>query len=1226
MQDLSKVISKVNYGKTVRHSFAKFENLFEIPYLLEIQKDEYEKFLTTTIDEVLADFSPITDYSGKAKLYFLGTKIDRNAKYSPKECKRRGVSYTMPLTAKVRLVLEDTGAAIDQEVFLADIPKMTDEGSFIFNGIERVVVSQIVRSPGVYMTQEGDINTLKGSIIPARGTWLEFEQGANEIIKVIIDRSSKITVGLFLKCFGYTADEIKTLFGNNPYICKVLEKEVQNTQEEALIELSKKMRPTEVPSAEATKNYINLLFFSEQYYNLARVGKYKYNKKLSIANRITDQESAENIVVDGEVLVQAGEGISAEVARRIQNCGINEVWLNINGKKHLVRGSNRVQLSSVIPCDEKELGILEEVYYPELVKILKENKTKEARLQAIKENANKLTPRVLTMDDILATISYYLDVLAGIGKLDNIDHLSNRRIASVGELLGNAFRTGVNKLAISIRENLQGKDLSEITPTTMVNPRPINKELKDFISSSQLSQLMDQVNPMSGLTQKRKMSAVGPGGIKKERASAEVRDIHYTHYGRICAIETPEGQSIGLISTLATFSKINEYGFMETPYRKVDKETGIVSKEYEYYMADLEDNYYICQATEPLDEEGRFVNKRVICRYKEGVVEVPSSMVDYMDISPRQLVSAATSLIPFLGNDDTPRALMGSNMQRQAVPLLRPEAPIVGTGMERKIAIDSGAVTVAKHDGVVSYASADVVKVNTSEGEDVYELTKFAKTNQDTCINQKVRVKKGEKVVKGDVIADGYSTENGELALGKNVLIAYMNWEGYNYEDAILLNERLVKEDVYTSITLKVEDIKCRTTKLGDEEITRDIPNLGEDALKNLDENGIVRIGAEVRPGDILVGKVTPKGETELTPEERLLRAIFGEKAREVRDTSLRVQHGRGGVVVDVQVFSKKNKDELEPGVLQMVKVTVAQRRKISVGDKMAGRHGNKGVVSKILPEADMPFMANGQPVDIILNALGISSRMNVGQVLEVHLGLVAKSLGWKVATPVFDGANGEIIQQLLIENNFPSNGKIQLYDGRTGEPFENPVTVGYKYFLKLDHMVDSKMHARSIGPYSVVTQQPLGGKAMFGGQRFGEMEVWALEAYGASSILQEILTVKSDDVLGRTKTYESIVKGTPIAEPGIPESFKVLVKELQSIALDVKILTENNQEVSINELSVDDSDSRGLAKEVEEELKDIDVNFEETPTSDLSAEIEKETTVDNWDSNSLFNDFDDFE
>ncbi len=1226
MQQTVPSLKKIKCGKNERYTFAKLDEIATLPNLLEIQKDAYKEFLDHGIYDILQELSPITDYSGKAKLYFLDVDMTEKPKYDLRECRRRGLSYSFPLKVKTRLVIEDSGEAIDQDVYLGDIPLMTEQGSFLFNGIERVVVSQVTRSPSVYFTRDKDDNsTLKGQIYPSHGMWLEIEQGANEVLKMVLDRSHKITLGLFLKCFGYTNEEILQMYGNHRLIKQIIEKEPQTTQEEALIEFARKTRPADVPSAESTRNYINLLFFFFLYYNVNRVGRYKINKKLSLATRITGLVSAQNIVIDDEVVVKAGEKINGEVARQIQDSGINEVYVELNGRHHLIRGNNRVKLSKIFPCDEKALGILEDVYYPKLMQILKENKTKEKRIEAIKQNAKELMITTLTMDDILATISYYLDLIEGIGEVDNIDHLSNKRVASVGDLIGNAFRAGVKKLGANIKETLQGKELSEVTPAQIVNPRPVNKALKDFIAQSQLSQLMDQINSLSGLTQKRKFSAVGPGGVKKERASAEVRDIHYTHYGRICAIETPEGQSIGLINTLASYAKINEYGFMETPYRKVDKTTGVVSKSYEYYMADVEDTSYIAQAVEPLDENGKFVNSRVLCRHKNSIMEVPREKVDYMDVSPRQFISAATALIPFLENDDSARALMGSNMQRQAVPILRPEAPIVGTGMERPVAQDCGDMITAKRDGTVSYVSADHIIVTADNGEeDVYKLIKFQKTNADTCNNQKPNCTKGQKVKKGDLLADGYATQNGELALGKNVLVGYMNWEGYNYEDAILISERIVKEDVYTSITLKVEEMPCRATKLGDEEITRDIPNLGEDALKNLDEHGIVRVGAEVKPGDILVGKVTPKGETELTPEERLLRAIFGDKAREVRDTSLRVKHGAGGVVTHVEVFSRKNKDELEPGVNMLVKVYVAQRRKLSVGDKMSGRHGNKGVVSRVLPEADMPFMANGQPLDIVLNPLGIPSRMNVGQVLEVHLGLVAGTLGWKVATPVFDGADADQIKQLLKANNFPENGKIQLYDGRTGEPFDHPATVGYKYMLKLDHMVDSKMHARSTGPYSLVTQQPLGGKAMFGGQRFGEMEVWALEAYGASSVLQEILTVKSDDIVGRTKTYEAIVKGQPIAEPGIPESFKVLIKELQSLGLDVKILTEDNKEVSIQELSNDDLDTPSLGHEVEEELKDISLDFDnEDKHGDVVSqeEVKQELDVDN-----LFDEFDDFD
>jgi len=1230
-------LKKQKFGKTERYTFAQLKDYIDIPPLLQIQRDSYNDFLKNGIKEVLDEFSPIIDYSQKAKLHLLEPILDVKPKYDKKECKRRSASYSIPLNVKARFVVEETGQAVEDVVFLGDIPYMTDDCSFIFNGVERVVVNQIIKSPNYYLLKEKphDMSTLRGQIIPKRGMYIEFEQGANELLKVVLDRRNKITLGLFLKCFGYSAQEISDLFGGHRLIKNVLEKETQNTQEEALLEFARKTRPADVPSAETTRSYLNLWFFSDQWYNLSRVGRYNLNKKLSIEKRVLGHILAEDVVSpDGELIAKAGAEATAEIAHKIKASGVNEVWIQLPDKKYLIRGNNRVRLSDIFPCNEKELGILEEVYYPVLMEILKDNKTKEKRLNAIKEHAKDLMITTLTMDDILASISMYLDCYEEICKTDRIEHLSNKRIATVGELLYDHFRSGVTKLVANVRETLQGKELSEVTPKQIVNPKAVNRALRDFIASSQLSQLMDQVNPLSGITQKRRVSAVGPGGIKKERADAEVRDIHYTNYGRICPIETPEGQAIGLVNTLTSYAKVDEYGFLETPYRRVDKETGIVSNKCEYFMADIEDEAYIAQATEPLDADGRFVNKRVICRHKDYAIEVPAKQVDFVDASPRQFISVATSLIPFVNSNEANRALMGANMQRQAVPLIRAEAPVVGTGMEAIVARDCGYTQLAKNDGVVSYVSADEVRVKLSDGsEDIYTLVKFDKTNDETCFNQKPCVVKGEKVKKGDLIIDGYSTKDGELALGKNVLVGYLNWEGYNYEDAILINERLVKEDVYTSICLKVEELKCRTTKLGDEVITRDIPNLGEDALKNLDENGIVRVGAEVRAGDILVGKVTPKGETELSPEERLLRAIFGEKAREVRDTSLRVQHGKGGVVVDVQVFSRKNKDELEPGVNELVKVTIAQKRKLSVGDKMSGRYGNKGCISIILPEADMPFMANGRPLDIVLNPLGVPSRMNLGQILEVHLGLVAGSLGWKVATPSFDGADAEKIQTLLKENNFPENGKVQLYDGRTGEPFENKTTVGFKYMLKLNHMVDSKIHARSIGPYSLITQQPLGGKALFGGQRFGEMEVWALEAYGASHVLQEMLTVKSDDVVGRVKTFEAIVKGEPIAEPGIPESFKVLVKELQALALDVKILTENDEEIELPELSQDEQDKVGIENDVEKDLKNVTIDIDdmisdtEDTKSDIEKEIEEETAVPTGlEDIDLFDDFGDFD
>ncbi len=1233
-------VKKIKQGKTERYTFGHCEELIKVPPLLEIQKKSYKDFLTKGIQKVLDEFFPITDYSGKAKLYITEVLPFAEPKYDIKECKRRGATYSAPLKVKARFVVEETGQAVEQEVFMGDVPMMTEQGSFIYNGIERVVINQIVRAPSVYMSRDKDNNaTLRAQMIPVHGAWIEIEQGANENLKIVLERKNKISLGLFLKCFGFTNEEILKLFGNNRYIKNVLDRETQTTQEEALIEFSRKTRPSDVPSAESTRSFLNVSFFTDAYYNLSRVGRYKFNKKLGLKDRLVGLINADNIIVDDELLVKAGEEFTKESAERVQNAGVNEVWVQINGKRHLMRGNARVTLSEVFPCNAEEYGIYEEVYYPVLSQILKENKTKEKRIEAIKERAKDLVITTLTMDDILATISCYLDCLEGIGTIDKIEHLSNKRVATVGELTCDAFRKGVTKLSINVKETLQGREFVEVTPSQIMNPKAVNKALRDFFSQSQLSQIMDQKNPLSGLTQKRRVSAIGPGGIKKERADPEIRDIHFTHYGRICPVETPEGQSIGLINTLATYAKVNDYGFLETPYRVVDKERGVVTNDIVYKMADVENESYIAEAIEPLDEEGHFLNKRITCRHGAGIEEVAPNKVDYVDCSPRQIISVATSLIPFVGGNDAKRCLMGSNMQRQAVPLLRAEAPIVGTGMEAIAARDSGAVILAKHAGKVSYVSADEIRVLAENGqEDIYTLAKFAKANDDVCFNQKPCVVKGEEVKEGDVLTDGYSTDKGELAVGRNVLIGYMNWEGQNFEDAIIINERLVKDDVYTSITLYDHEIKCRTTKLGDECITRDIPNLGEDALKDLDENGIVRIGAEVRPNDILVGKVTPKGETDLTPEERLLRAIFGDKARDVRDTSLRVQHGKGGVVVDVQVFSKKNKDDLEPGVTMMVRVTVAQKRKISVGDKMCGRYGNKGCVSIVLPEADMPYMANGQPLDIVLSPLGIPSRMNMGQLMEVHLGLVAKSLGWKVATPAFDGATTQEIQQLLVENNFRPDGKVQLFDGRTGQPFDTLSTVGMKYMLKLEHMVDSKIHARSIGPYALITQQPLGGKSLFGGQRFGEMEVWALEAYGASHILQEMLTVKSDDLNGRLKTYESIIKGLPIAEPGIPESFKVLIKELQALGLDVKILTEGNKEISLGELSQDEQDQTNtMAQETEKDLEegifdfeqglnDTSSNKQEEDDKDFKEVFEESTKNDNLDNLDIFDDFGDFD
>ena len=1212
-------IKKIKYGNAERYSFAKIDEQIEPPYLLEIQKKPYKEFLTKGIGEVLEEYSPIVDLSDKAELYFTGYSVGDKPKYTKEECRRSRVNYTVPLKVNARLVIKETGEVIEQEVFMGDIPLMSEEGYFIVNGVERVIISQIVKSASVYFEKTIDKsgkNIIIANLHSPRGTRLSIEQNHNDILRVIINANSKVSAGVFLKACGFTNEKILELFDNDEFIKNTLDKEPQVTEEDCLLEIAKKTRPAEVPNAEATKKYLNDTFFSNTFYNFARVGRYKFNKKLSLATRIANHVAAEDVKIADKVVVKKGETISEEVAENIQNAGINEVRIEWQGKARKIIGNARVDLEKVINCNAEELGINEKVYYPLLANILKDNKTREKRLEAIKLNAKELVTTHLTVEDIIATISYMRDLDNGLGEVDNIDHLANRRICSVGELFQNEFRKGVSALAKSISENMQSHEISELSPSSLINARPVNKALRDFISSGQLSQITEDFNPAATLTNKRRISAVGPGGIKKERAGAEVRDIHYSHYGRICAIETPEGQSIGLVNGLAAYAKINDYGFIETPYRRVVDCK--VTDEIVYLMADEEEKYYIAQATEPLNDDKSFVHDRIICRKKGAFENVKSDMVNFIDVSPRQFISAITSLIPFLDNDDTVRALTGSNMQRQAVPLLRADSPIVGTGMEHKVAMDSGAMVLSTVDGVVDYVDAREIRVKTKDDFVTYKLTKFQKTNKETCYNQKPNVVKGQKVKVGDVLADGFSTQNGELALGKNVTIAFMNWEGYNYEDAILLNERLVKDDTFTSIALTTEECSVRSTKLGDEEITRDIPNAPEELLRNLDADGIVRVGAEVRPGDYLVGKVTPKGETELTPEERLLRAIFGEKAREVRDNSLKVPHGAGGIVVDVQVFSRKNHDELETGVNQLVKVYIAKKRKISVGDKMAGRHGNKGCVSRILPEADMPFMANGQPVDVVLNPLGVPSRMNIGQVLEVHLGLIAKTLGWKVATPNFNGCKESDIKEMLKENNLPEDGKVQLYDGRTGEAFENKVTVGIMYMIKLEHMSETKIHARSIGSYAVVTRQPLGGKAMFGGQRFGEMEVWALEAYGASYLLQEMITVKSDDVQGRTKTYESIVKGEPIAEPGIPESFKVAVKEFQAIGLDVKILTEDNKELNVSEFAPEDAP---VTKGAEQELADIEMD----DPQETSLENNDEPQVDDnmFDEEDLFDDFD---
>ncbi len=1186
----------VKYGNTERECFSKIHEPLEIPYLIELQKESYKQFITTGIQEVLDDFSPVCDRGGRFELHYLGFKLDDETKYSIKECKDRDTTYARALRVKVRLVRKETGEITEEEVFMGDLPMITDNGSFIINGAERVIVSQLVRSPGVYSVSSMDksgIERFETTIMPNRGAWLEFKQDLNSILWVNVDRNRKIPATVLLRSLGISSDEeLYDVFGKEDILIKTIEKDATKTIEDARIELYKRLRPGEIPSQEGISQLIESTFYDDKKYNFMRVGRYKVNKKLALATRIEGHTLAKDVVsADGEVLAEQGQVVDIETAQAIQNAGVNVVYL----KKKIVKegeseefkviGNNTVDMIEYlksyygdnIDFTAKDLGILEKVYTPALIKLMQENQDLEELKKAIKlpENRDKLVIKNLTLDDVVATVSYNLGLSVGFGEKDNIDHLANRRIRSVGELLQNQFRVGLTRLDRGIKEKMLVTQADgEFKAQTFINIKPVTAVIKEFFCSSQLSQFMDHHNPIAELTHKRKLSALGPGGLNRERASFEVRDIHHTHYGRMCPIETPEGQNIGLISSLATYARVNEYCFIEAPYRKVvkkldadGKEISYVSDEVQYLQADEEDKYIVAQANAQLNEDGSFATERVTCRHRGDIREFNQNEVSYMDVSPKQLVSVAAALIPFLENDDTARALMGSNMQRQAVPLLRPEAPFIGTGIEHKIAYDSGVMVIAKNDGFVESVSSGEIGIRRDDGAlDTYILQKFERSNAGTCIIQKPIVSKGQRVSKGMVLADGPSTCNGELSLGRNILIGYMSWEGYNYEDAILINEDLVKDDVFTSIHIEEYEIESRDTKLGEEQITRDIPNLGDDALKYLDEDGIIIPGAEVHSGDILVGRVTPKGETELTPEERLLRAIFGEKSREVRDTSLRLPHGQSGIVVDVKVFTKENSKELSPGVSKLVRVYIAQKRKIGVGDKMSGRHGNKGVVSRVLPREDMPFMADGTPLQIVLNPLGVPSRMNIGQVLEVHLGLVAKACGWHISTPVFDGATEADIKQLLVENGLPENGKIELYDGRTGEKFENPVTVGYMYMLKLCHLVDEKIHARSTGPYSLVTQQPLGGKAQFGGQRFGEMEVWALEAYGAANILQEILTVKSDDVVGRVKTYESIVKGAPITEPGTPESFKVLIKEFQALGLDVKVLNENKEEIGLRE------------------------------------------------------------
>ncbi|MBQ2931491.1 MAG: DNA-directed RNA polymerase subunit beta [Clostridia bacterium] len=1206
------MVHPVKLGRNTRMSYGKIREVIDMPNLIEIQKNSYDWFLSEGLKEVFHDVSPITDYAGNLILEFIDYRIDMNPKYDIEECKERDATYAAPLRVKVRLINKETGEVKEQEIFMGDFPIMTPSGTFIINGAERVIVSQLVRAPSVYFDDKFDKigkKLFSSQVIPNRGAWLEYETDSNDLFHVKIDKMRKTPITVLIRALGFGTDaEIIDLFGEDERILRTMEKDTTKTYEEGLLEIYRKLRPGEPPTIESARSLITNLFFDPKRYDLARVGRYKFNKKLALEGRIVGFTAAENLVDQetGELIVSAGEKITKEMAKALEKAGISSVTLQLDeGKTTKVLSNGMVELADLVDYNPRDYEINEKVRYSILKEIMEEypDMNSDEFKKALTERRDELIPRHIVVDDIIASISYIGNLAAGVGSVDDIDHLGNRRLRSVGELLQNQFRIGLSRMERVVRERMSTQDLDAITPQTLINIRPVTSAVKEFFGSSQLSQFMDQINPLGELTHKRRLSALGPGGLSRERAGFEVRDVHHSHYGRMCPIETPEGPNIGLINSLSGFAKVNEYGFIEAPYRKVDKETGCVTDEVEYMTADTEDGFYIAQANEPIGEDGKFVPKKVVTRYRDEFLEVSAEpgkcRVDYMDVSPRQVTSIATAMIPFLENDDANRALMGSNMQRQAVPLLLPESPIIGTGMEYKAAKDSGVCILAKRSGTVSKVSACQIEIKTDEGEtDSYKLIKFTRSNQGMCINQRPIVVEGERVEAGDIIADGPSTKNGEIGLGRNILIGFMTWEGYNYEDAMLINERLVKEDILTSIHIEEYEIEARDTKLGPEEITRDIPNVGEDALKDLDERGIIRIGAEVESGDILVGKVTPKGETELSAEERLLRAIFGEKAREVRDTSLRVPHGEYGIIVDVKVFTRENSDELPPGVSQIVRCYIAQKRKISVGDKMAGRHGNKGVISRILPEEDMPFLPDGTPLQIVLNPLGVPSRMNIGQVLEVHLGYAAKALGWKVATPVFDGANEDDIMDALEQAGYERDGKTVLYDGRTGEAFDNRVTVGYMHMLKLAHLVDDKIHARSTGPYSLVTQQPLGGKAQFGGQRFGEMEVWALEAYGAAYTLQEILTVKSDDVVGRVKTYEAIVKGENIPKPGVPESFKVLIKELQSLALDVKVLDENGEEVILKE-SIDDDEPSDLSVSIDKAEDAPDTQYEEQVSSD---------------------------
>ena len=1190
-------VSPVARGSRTRMSFGKIKEVMEMPNLIEVQKDSYRWFLETGLKEVFRDIADITDYTGNWVLKFVDYRMDDKPKYSIRECKERDASYSAPMRVKARLLNKETGVVKESEVYMGDFPIMTDSGTFIINGAERAIVSQLVRSPGVYYDMTHDktgIELYSNTVIPNRGAWLEYETDVNDLFYVRIDKNRKIFITTFIRALGLSSNtDIREFFGYDPRLEATLERDETQNTEEALMEVFKKLRPGEPATLETAQTHLDNLFFDPYRYDISRVGRYKYNKKLSLFDRIVGATLSQPVIapLTGELLAEEGEVVSKEKAIEIEQAGVNVVFVKVDDDKEIkVISNGMVDIKPYFPqFTEKqldEIGINEKVSFSALKEILEADvEDDNALLGLLKEHCDDLIPKHITIDDIFSSINYVNSIAFGIGKTDDIDHLGNRRIRSVGELLQNQFRIGLARMERVVRERMTlqaQEDDDKITPQTLINIRPVLMAIKEFFGSSPLSQFMDQTNPLAELTHKRRLSALGPGGLSRDRAGFEVRDVHYSHYGRMCPIETPEGPNIGLISYLATFAKINKYGFIEAPYRRVVD--GKVLDEVVYMTADQEDEFIVAQANEPLDEDGRFMRRKVMARYRDEFHEIDNSKVSFMDVSPKMLVSVATAMIPFLENDDANRALMGSNMQRQAVPLLRTEAPIVGTGMEYKAAVDSGTVVLCKKDGVVVHVNADYVEIQTAEGIDRYNLTKFMRSNQGTCINQKPIVDLGQQVKAGDVIADGPATDHGEISLGKNALIGFMTWEGYNYEDAVLINEKLVRDDVYTSIHIEEFEIEARDTKLGPEEITRDIPNVGDDALKDLDERGIIRVGAEVRSGDILVGKVTPKGETELTPEERLLRAIFGEKAKEVRDTSLRVPHGEYGIIVNVEVFTRENSDELSPGVNKVVRCYIAQKRKLSVGDKMAGRHGNKGVVSRILPQEDMPFLEDGTPLDIVLNPLGVPSRMNIGQVLEVNLGFAAKHLGWRVMTPVFDGAHESDIKEMFRDLGIREDGKSILTDGRTGRKFDNPVTVGIMYYLKLLHLVDDKIHARSTGPYSLVTQQPLGGKAQFGGQRFGEMEVWALEAYGAAYTLQEILTVKSDDVVGRVKTYEAIVKGNNVPQSGIPESFKVLVKELQSLGLDVRVYDKDENEIDLkqnfdDELGFTSSDDKAFTQ-----------------------------------------------